>query len=227
MTNKERIKLAIDEDINPNNYYNEIINVIKKDEKIKRNSMWRWTLVPLCLIVIIGGIISKNPKNDKNMLKENVCSKEDVKLNINILDKESATRLDIDVKEIETKELNVLKDNITIPEDLNKFDSYAIYGRKDKTSEYNILNSYVYRYFSENEDKSIRIAFSKTNEPIRDFLISDEESKVTSINNTELRIFKYNNLYFTKFKYKDYYFDIETNNISEKELSNLLVSIII
>lgn len=42
----------------------------------------------------------------------------------------------------------------------------------------------------------------------------------------ELKIFKYNELYFTEFKYKDINFDIETTNITEQELTDLLLSII-
>ena len=49
---------------------------------------------------------------------------------------------------------------------------------------------------------------------------------MSNINNLELKIFKYNELYFTKFNYKGINFDIETSNITEQELTDLLVSII-
>ncbi len=229
MTNKEKLKSVIEEDIDEKKYYNEIIKKIEQKEKIKRNNIWKYSLVSICLVAIISGIIFINLKNDNIVLNEN--SNVEIKLNINNLDKVGASMLDIDVKEIQTKGsnaswLDVLKNDIIIPKDLTKFNSYSIYVRKDKMSEYNILNSYVYNYSNENKDKSIRIAFSSINKPIRDYYFSDKESNITNINGTELKIFKYNTLYFTEFSYKGYNFDIETNNISEKELYKLLLSII-
>ncbi len=231
MTNKEKFKKSLNEDFASDKNYNKIITKIKKGEKMKKSNMWKWSLVPICLVAVIGGIML-NISQNKNIIIDSYIDKENsIELSINNLEKVGASKFDADIKEIQTTNsdaswLNILKTNITIPEDLNKFDSYSIYTRTDKTGEYNILNCNVYWYSSDNNDKDIRISFSDTNKPIRDYLFSDEGSKETTINNTKLKIFKYNTIYFTEFKYEGYNFDIETNNISEEELSNLLFSII-
>ncbi len=231
MTNKEKFKKSLNEDFASDKNYNKIITKIEKGEKMKKNNMWKWSLVPICLVAVIGGMMLITRENKSIIIDSYVDKENSIELNINNLEKVGVSRLDADIKEIQTTNtdaswLSILKTDITIPKDLNKFDSYSIYTRKDKTGEYNILNSNVYRYSSSDNDRDIRVAFSDTYKPIRDYLFSDEGSKETTIESTKLKIFKYNTIYFTEFKYKGYNFDIETNNISEEELSNLLFSII-
>ncbi len=232
MTNKEKLNKAISHDYSKEENYNKIIKKIE-GEKMNINNIWKRLIVPVCLIVVICGIVFLNSQ-DKNITLENYNDKENnVKLNINNLANIGATRLDADVKEVSTNDINILwpefiKEGITVPKYLNKSSATAIYTRKDRDSEYDILNCYVYDYSNENNEdyKNIRIAFSDTNKPIRDYHFSDEKAQSTIIKDVKLIIFKYNTTYFTEFNYKGYNFDIETNNISEQELSNLLVSII-
>lgn len=241
MTNKERLKKAINNDFSKEKNYNVIIKKIEgKDMKIK-NNLWKWLLVPMCLVLVMGGILFINFRSSNNLLSTDtpyIDKENNIKLNINNLDKVGVTSLDADIKEIPTNGINILwpeilKDGITIPEYLDKYSATAIYTKNDETSEcadkiseYDVLNCYVYNYFNEDNNKNIRIAFSNTNKPIRDYYFSDENAKETTINDVKLTIFKYNTIYFTEFSYKDYNFDIEANNITEQELSNLLVSII-
>lgn len=230
MTNKEKLKKSISNDFSKENNYNEIIKKIEGEDMKIKNNVWKWSLVPMCLVAIIVGVLFINSKNSNNLLSPvtpYIDKENNVKLNINSLDKVGARKIDANIKEISTNELpEILKDGITIPKDLDKDNATAIYTRKDQNSEYDILNCYVYNYYNEKDDKNIRIAFSETNKPVRDYHFSEENSKETIINNVKITIFKYNDIYFTEFSYKDYNFDIETNNISEQELSNLLVSII-
>jgi len=236
MTNKEKIRKSIDNDFNKDLNYNEITKKIQKGTNtIMKKNILKWSLAPICLIVVISGILFVNIK-DNNVLSPNTSyvDKEGTPtLYINNLDKVGMTRTDADVKEIAFNGVNIpwleiLKDGITIPEDLDKFNGYSIYTRKDRTGEYDILNCYIYNYSNNKDDdyKNIRIAFSDTNKPIRDYLFSDENSKETIINDVKLKIFKYNTIYFTEFNYKGYNFDIETDNITEQQLSELLSSII-
>ncbi len=236
MTNKEKIIKSIDSDFNKNLNYNEITKKMQKGTNIvMKKNILKWSLAPICLIVVISSILVVNFK-DNNILSPNTSyeGKENFPtLYINNLDKAGMARFDVDVKEIVFNGVNIpwleiLKDGITIPKDLDKFNGYSIYTRKDKTGEYDVLNCYVYNYSNNNDDdyKNIRIAFSNTNKPIRDYLFSDENSKETIINDVKLTIFKYNTIYFAEFNYKGYNFDIETNNITEQELSTLLLSII-
>lgn len=237
MTNKEKLKKSISSDFSKENNYNEIIKKFDKEDTKIKNNVWKWSLAPICLVAIIVGILFKNSKNN-NIVLDNYTDKENnIILNINNIDTNYSDILrdilfDADIKEISTNGLFIpwpeMLIGITIPKDLDKFHATAVYTRNNKTNECDILNSYVYNYSNELEEdyKSIRIAFSDTNKPLRDYFFSEENSKETIINNVKITIFQYNDIYFTEFSYKDYHFDIEANNISEQELSNLLVSII-
>ena len=72
---------------------------------------------------------------------------------------------------------------------------------------------------------NIKIAFSKIEPPIRDYFIQGGD-KISKIGDVELKISRWKEMYITTFEYKDTYFDIETTGITEKQLVDLLVSII-
>lgn len=232
MTNKEKLKRIIEQDINPKDYYNEIINKIEKGDKMKKKVMWKWAVVPVCLVIVIAGVIFLNYKNNNTLLKNNpyIDEKNNVILNINEINNDiGIAKMDADVKIITNNNVNFkvpYKNGIDIPKDLDKTDMYIIYFRENKESkDYNILGNYEIIY-SNNNDRSINVKYSKDYKPVRDYYFDKDESKITTINNVELKIYKYNNTYFIEFNYNDYNFDIETLNISEQELSTLLVSIL-
>lgn len=233
MANKENFTKSINKDFSKENNYKEIMQKIEVEKMKSKNNNWRWLLAPVCFVIIIGGLLLINLKNNNNNLViTNVIDEaNNIKLNINNVSKLGLARLDADVKEIPTNGINIpwpdiLKDGITIPDDLDKSHAYAMYTRKDLNSEYDILNCYVYSYFNDSTDKDIRIAFSDNNKPIRDYYFSEEGSIDTIINDIELKIYQYEKIYFIEFKYKGYNFDIETNDITEQELISLLASII-
>lgn len=233
MPNKEKLNNSINNDFNKVNNYNKIIKKIEgvnmKDKKI----VWKISLIPICLAIILGNILFINYKNDENKSlnsKDSYSdSKEKIEIYINNIDKLGATLIDADVKVVNEEENSIwisILSNIVIPEQLEKKESYMLYTRKDKESPYDILNSYVYNYYNEETLSSVRISFSNKNKPLRDYHFSEEGAKETTINNVKMKIFKYENIYFTEFNYKDYNFDIETTNITQDELINLLKSII-
>ncbi len=233
MPNKEKLNNSINNDFNKVNNYNKIIKKIEgvnmKDKKI----VWKISLIPICLAIILGNILFINYKNDENKSLNSKTSysdsKENIEIYINNIDKLGATLIDADEKVVNEEENSIwisILSNIVIPEQLEKKESYMLYTRKDKESPYDILNSYVYNYYNEETLSSIRISFSNKNKPLRDYHFSEEGAKETTINNVKMKIFKYENIYFTEFNYKDYNFDIETTNITQDELINLLKSII-
>lgn len=230
MTNKEKLKRAIEQDINPKSYYNEIINQIEKEDKMKKKSnMWRWSLVPICLVAVICGILLIN--NNKALYIPNIETKDNVSLHINDISKVSqgVLKIDADIKTTNIENIPYFEEivNIKIPSDFDEQEAHKIYVKSDRESnEYNILQSYVFNYSNKKNDRYIRVSFSKKNKPIRDYYYSEEGSKMSKINDIELKIFKYNSLYFTEFNYKGINFDIETTNITEQELTDLLLSIL-
>lgn len=235
MTNKERLNAAIEQDINSSGNYNEILKKMEEGAEMKnKNVMWKWSLVPICLVVIIGSVLFFNGANDsKNILKNKPYTDENnVTLNINKLNNENGGlyRIDADVKTVTNNDVNFplpYKNGLVdIPKDLDKTSKYIFYFREDKESkEYNILGYYEIIYDNGN-DRSITVSYSKDNKPARDYYFSDEGTKTTIINGVELRIYKFENIYFTAFRFNDYNFDIETSDITEEELSTFLLSIL-
>ena len=85
-------------------------------------------------------------------------------------------------------------------------------------------HDYVFEYKTEN-DGEIRIALCKEEEPLRDYFF-EFKGKKSKIGNTELEISQYNNNYMVTFEFNNINYDIETENITENELSELLQSIL-
>lgn len=236
MTNKEKLNKAIEEDFNSMNNYNEIIKKIEKGAKMKKNNMWKWSFVPICLVAIISGVLFLNyQNNNKTKLEDKlfVDEKNNVTLNINEIqsNKSKTSILDtaLDIKTVTTNDANFplpYKNEINIPKDLNKTYKFIVYTRESIDSkDYNILNNYILEYSNDN-NKSINVAYSKDHKPLRDYYFSDEGSKVTTINGVELKIYKLEDIYFTEFNYNGYNFDIETTKITEQELLTFLLSIL-
>ena len=238
MTNKEKLKKAIEQDINPTNNYNEIIKKIEKEDKMKKeNNLLKWSLVPICLIVVISGIIFLNYKNENNDLLENkpyIDKENNITLNINDLAKVGMTKLDADVKTVSGVNIpypfkvneNQNEEWFIIPRDLTQTKNYIVYVKKDKDSkEYDTVANYI-MLITDGNERSIEVKYSEEQEPLRDYYFSEEDSKITTINNIDLKIYKYENSFYTTFSYNGYYFDIETSNITEQEFSNYLVSIL-
>lgn len=235
MTNKEKLQKAIEQDINPTNNYNKIIQIIEKGvEMKKKNNLLKWSLVPLCLIVVISGILFLNSKNKSNNLLENkpyIDKDNNITLNINNISNLGMSKLNAEIKNgvnipypFKVDENN--NQEIVIPKDLTQYKNFIVYTKKDKDSkEYNFIANYI-MIISNGDDREIEIKYSKENTPLRDYYFSEDGSKTTTINGIDLKIYKYKENFYTAFKYNDYNFDIETSNITEQEFSNYLVSIL-
>lgn len=233
MTNKERLKSVIEEDINPKNYYNEIVMQIEKGEKRKmKNNLWKWSFVPVCLVGVISGVLFLNHQQTIFKSKPYVDDANNVTLNINEIPHHQGgiAKIDADIKIVTGHDVNFQlpykKGVVNLPKDLDKTYKYIVYFRENKESkEYNILGNYEIEY-SNGQDRSIQVKYSKEDKPARDYYFSDEGSKTTMINGIELKIYQFEHVYFTEFEFNGYYFDIETCKITEQELSNFLFSIL-
>jgi len=234
MKNKEKLKSAIEQDINPKNYYNEIIKKVEKeDEMKKKNYIWQWSLVSTCLVAVISGIllVNSNKELKPNIYQPNMDAKDTINMYINDVNNVSqgALRIDADIKVTTIENTPYFKelDTIKVPSDFDNHEVQEIYVKSDRESnKYNVLQCYVFNYSNTKKDRHIRISLSQKNKPVRDYSFSEEGSKLSKINNIELKVFKYNELYFTEFCYKGINFDIETTNITEQELTSLLSSIL-
>lgn len=233
MTNKEKLKSAIEKDMNSKVYYDEIIKKIEEGEKMKINNIWKWSFVPICLVVIISGMLFFGTNNSakKIQTKSYVDQENNITLNINeITNSNNETfKLDADIKIAGTNGVNIpspYKGEIKLPKDLNKDYGYLVYTREDRDSkDYDILNNYIIGY-TDGNDRTIEVAFSEKYKPVRDYFFSEEGSTETMINGVKLIIYNYNGTYYTTFNYNGYNFDIETSNITRHELATFLLSIL-
>lgn len=219
MTNKEKLVRVIDDDINLRNCHNKIIKKIEKESRMK-NNIRIWILIPICLLIAIG--IGYLKYNNDNEFKDNN------KFNINEINsnKLELVKLNVDAKIVESNEINTPFNNLVVPNDLIDVNYYIMYVRSNKDSkEYNVVNN-IEVVYSSNSNRMINISYSKDYKPLRDYYFNEDSSKISNINNVELKIYKYENTYFTEFTFNNYNYDIETNNISENELKDLLISII-
>lgn len=249
MSNEELFKKIFDEKFNSKRIKEEILSK-ENNEKIRLIPILKLALAPICLTIIIGSFMIFG---GKKVSKPDIIFEENnsAQIYVNKIKENSLARLDCDIKTISKTELydnnnnntanysqqfEVLK-NLKVPEDFNKIEYNLIYVSDNKNNKtdnvedarekkYDILNNYSYIYYNEKNERSINISFSNNNEPVRDYFFTEENSKISKINNIELKIYNYEKIYFTEFIYNDYYFDIETRNITQEELITLLASII-
>lgn len=199
--------------------------------KVKLSYVLASSLVAIALLV---GIVAYNvPKsNNENVMPPTVQGI--LELNINKAEYQSMMTLDADIKEANTelnsefeKDFSFVKKDINAPKDLRDYGvNKVVMTRKDfSDKDYSIAHDYIWDYSNEAENRTIRIAFSKIGKPLRDYYLSSEE-KISKIGNTDVIITQYEKLYLAEFKLNDVYFDIETAGITQKELVDLLVSLI-
>ena len=199
------------------------------EKKNLNNKYSKLSIIPISLVIIfIGAFLIKNITFSKNVYTR--ASDESINVN-EVIEEASAFKQSSSEPKAETSNINlvwpnILKDGITLPKDLTKENGYAIYTKNSKTGKYTNLNSYVYEYFNSSSKRKIRLAFSKTEKPLRNYYFDTEKVKKSYINNYELIIYQYSDNYYTEFIYKGYNFDIETTNITKDELTSLLKSIL-
>jgi len=226
---KQTIKKVFEDEFNIETMRNQILLRENRKELRKMSKFLKYVL-PVCFLTIFCSVLMLH--NTMSSFKEENKNT----IHINKIDILGSTKIDarmdariekslLDCQDITF--ISILKDGIRVPDDLNQFQEYEIYTKKAKTSEYTILNCYVYNYSNSDSKRDIRIAFSNTNHPVRDYRFSEESRERSIINNYELFIYQYEDIYFAEFTYKDYYFDIETQGITIQELTALLESVIL
>ncbi len=227
MDRKKLIKEIFDERFDKEQMYNSIIIKMQKDKKAKlRKNLIKFATLPICAMLIISFILVRQDtrkiiiENDKPPIVEN----QEVSIIINKIEMLGMAMLDARAENITNETFKVLE-GIVVPKDLDKFDAYKLLIKGDNSKEYNKLANYVYSYINTETNRSINIAFSDTNKPLRDYMLEDIGA-VSRIKDITLEIYQYDELYMTEFNYKGYNFDIETSNITQEELIELLKSLI-
>lgn len=213
MTNKEKLKQAIEKDINKIENYNQII------EKINKPAFnWKYVLVPVCLILIVSLFIL-NPNNSaKNSYNYDMATKLDGEIIINEIASSTASEINGLTSNEKLEEQEIIEpfsmNNVYIPEDLNTRKTYVVYNNNNKISYYVITYS--------NNDRYLNITYGK--EKYSKYSSIGKNGESSFINDTEVKIFASNNKFITISSYKDYNYVIETLNLEQDELLMFLRS---
>lgn len=219
MSNK-KIKNIISEKINKEDIRNNIVNKRSIDMKYLKYGLCT------CVLVLMIGVFIFNGGNTNDIKIEGSNNYNNGGFSINELDSVASRKLDAISKDVNE---NNLKNEFSFYEKLIKFDllkNYNVEGLyiKDNNGKYTVLNNYVISSYI--EDKSIMIAFSKDNEPLRDYLFDDNGDKYTTINGENIKIYSYENSYMAVFSYNGVNFDVETKNVDVNEFKNILELIV-
>lgn len=216
MSNKQ-IKNIISEKINKEDIKNNIVNKRSIDMKYLKYG------VCTCALVLMIGVFAFSG-NKVNDIKTESYSKNN--FSINELDSVASHKLDAESREVNEQDLesdfSFYKD-LVLSDLLKGYKVEGIY-IKDSYDKYNKLNNYLVSTYTENN--SIKIAFSKDCEPLRDYFFDDNGEKYTTINGEDIKIYNYGNSYMTVFSYNGVNFDIETSNMDINEFVNILKLII-
>ena len=241
MSKNKNIKKMFEKEFNAQSMKKTILN--KEENKMYFRTIFKWSLVPICLMVVISGILLLNFKDNYN---NNISTEKKYQLytgkenntilNINNVTDIRSTRLDVDIKTVSgvnipypfkvNEDVNQNEEFFIIPSDLTQTKNYIVYTKKDKNSkEYNTVANYI-MLITDGKERNIEVKYSKEQKPLRDYYFNEKDSKITTINGIDLKIYKYGKSFYTTFSYNGYNFDIETSNITEQEFSNYLVSIL-
>ena len=143
--------------------------------------------------------------------------------NINIITDMASAKLMVDSREVTEEELpSDIRFLASLPIGMKLSYQNAYYTKSDYSSDaYDVLHDYVFGYFDEENDKSIKISACKGDTPLRDYYFNStkEESKV---NGVSMVISQYEDRFITNFEKGRFTFDVETNGLDELELINLL-----
>lgn len=239
MSKDKDLKRVFDEKFDINEMRKEILYKTEKKEKYNINKKLKYCL-PILLVALIFSL-SLTSKNDKKKLITNESQENLDTIHINNINDMAALRYDADVKTLNNIDISKFDtlESLDIPKDINNSTYSAVYVKNvndeknfydddyytTSSNNYDKLNNYAFNYKNSSNDRNILISFSDTNKPLRDYHF-DKIGKQSKINNTNLTIYKYENLYMTEFTYQNVNYDIETSNVSEEELINLLKSIV-
>ncbi len=236
MSNKDIFKELYSKYLNKEKNYNKILEDIERNKKGIDKHL-KWAFIPICLIVVICGVMAFRNNNNSLPLLESEDKQyiyDNVILNINnVIEEKGLAKIDGEVisNYYYIPYYEVLS-NLKVPEDFDDKEYNNVISIKNNQNYYDTSiyskDYYLVQYQkilkNSSNNRSITISYSEKNEPLRDYYF--EDVKLSKINDFDLIIYKYENSYMTKFKYKNLNIDIETSDITEEEFISLLLSII-
>ena len=227
------LKKQIEKEFDREKNYNIILSKVEDVGTIRKLKV-RYIVASICVLAVVLACFVKFKDIGVNYIAKNnrtVEQTENVDLNINKIKEMSQACLYADIKTIEIKNLPKrfkFMDNLKLPNGFKLEECYNIYTRSDiNFDKYDVLHDYLFYYEKDNGEKNIKFAFSEIEEPLTDYYINNTMCKKSKIEDIELVICYFSGTYIVTFNSNGVNFDIETRNISESELVDLLESIIV
>ena len=221
MNNEDKLNKVITNDFDITNNYTSIRKKMERGNKM--NKIFKYSLVPMAIVITITSVFLFNKKNSTNNVLDSNVKNNDVIIVNNIDNNFDDAKLDIDGRseDITTDDLYkiypLLKD-IVVPNDYNINGIIKCYLFNEDTGKYDKLYGY---------NKYIDIfILTATTKRLRCFSIDTDEMKSSIVNNTNIKIMGEDKYYYAIFSYNNINFDIETAGISEEDFIQLLKSII-
>lgn len=234
MTNKEKMKKVIIEDFNKAKNNSYIIERIEENKMKKFNKI----AIPSCLIILIlvCGIIVFNGNNKELKNNNGVLPVHDNKIIINKVDNSDNSVSSVAGGIYDIAGGFYEKAVEELQKEYPFINHLFIFGEDTKNQKigeyrYDELNyqGYYVIYTDNTETKGVEIFFSKTmNIKPRDIgpVIVLDELKDSYILNTPVKIIERGNSYIAFFDKNGIHLDIETNDISQEQLVDLIQKII-
>lgn len=227
MINRNDLKQKYASEFDRQKNYDKIL-----DKCTKRHAPYRLAATFATLILVAFFVPKQISKSADNVIFDEYASEigPEIVLNINQAtydmknyDVSPSLRADMEMKYQVLGELEFFIEDIC-PEGFTASApvQFAITS-KESNSE---TSSYICIDFTK-ENKNIQLAYSKYNDPFRDYFLSQEED-VSILDGVEIKITQQleNHLYLCLFELNGYYFDIETSQITEAELIDFLLNLI-
>jgi len=152
--------------------------------------------IPLCMVFVLGFFLFPHYLSNQN---------EDIIIN-HLEEKTSLARMNNNP----VQELNVEKD----------------FKEEKKSQEYQLLEDDTIFLFSYQGNENRKIIITVGEKSLSRSFLNEDKEKQSKINGHSVSIYSKNNIYVVVFEFQNYYFDIETANVSKKELITLLKSIL-
>lgn len=206
------------------------IKEAKQAKKIKHPFPLKWAAIAacLCLAAISIFVIHRIGTSDDSGLKVNKIKSAaglDIDAQISNYSNLSSTEREAVMNAFESY-IGISYEEFMkkIPSSYHNAAFYSIDTPTVKESKEYIPHDYVFEFQNET-DGSIKIAICPTEEPIRDCYFVSNNPKKSYINGTTVAIYGINDSYMVQFACSGIYYDIETENITLRELENLLIEI--
>ena len=208
-------------------------NKIKEAKQIKKSNhplLFKWVAIAACLCLAVLGffVIHRQKTSEESNLKVNkikITAKMDYDARFSDYSNLSSTEWETVMDAFESYIGLSYEEFIQkIPAAYHNTTFYSIdTPTVPKIKEY-LPHDYVFEFQNE-AGGSFKIAICPTEEPIRDCYFVSNNPKKSRLNGTTIVIYGIQDSFMVQFECSGIYYDIETKDITLKELENLLIGI--